>query len=80
MNNEEKTVEITISDFEELIITRTQFDMLVDTLINTARLNYRGDDIYIENEEVRTVLKLIRPYRLDSKFRELKEKDNEQSC
>lgn len=77
--NEDRFVMIPVSDFEEMIITRTHFDMLVDTLFENARLNYKGDDVYIENEEVRTVLKLICPYRLNAKLKELKENENEQS-
>ena len=75
--NEERFVMIPVSDFEEMIITRTHFDMLVDTLIENARLNYKEDDVYIENEEVRTVLKLICPNRLEQKFKKLKETENE---
>lgn len=73
----ENTVTISTIDYEELLLSSYKLDMLIEVLVDSARLNWNKTGLKYEEDQVNPILNLITPaYR--KTLKELKkEAENE---
>lgn len=62
-------------DYDEMLLDQNRFITLKDLLINTATLNYRGDNMEYDSNVINTLLNEYAPYEKRIRMRILKEKE-----
>ena len=70
---EKEITTIDLCDYEFLIKIRTEHDILIDTLFNSARLDYDGKSLRFDGYSIGELLKVLCPNRYESLFNSLKE-------
>lgn len=67
-----QTVTIELNDYEVLVRCRIALNFIKDVAFNTARLNYKDDDLYFDESQIRQIMKLIDGYRYRETFARLR--------
>lgn len=72
---ENRMVAIDVEEFARLVRNDMLLNMLLDALLESARLTWNKDDISFDESEIRGLVKLIRPLTYRRILTELQEKD-----
>ena len=79
MLGEERTVEITQSEYERLVQADVICDLLIDALYADAKLNWRKDSLMFEGDSINTIVPLVTESRYKRTLeRLLMEKEEEE--
>lgn len=74
--------EVTISkaDYELLLKDRIVLGLIANVAFKTAGLNYRGDDLHLNDDAIKNILKYTHSFEYQEAFARLKRKEeaNEQ--
>ena len=73
---DEKTVEISVREYKEVLELAYKAAMLKEAVLNTATLDFLGQELYFGGvSEVATVFKYAFPSEYERKLCELRDKD-----
>ena len=73
---EEKTVEISVQEYKEVLELAYKAAMLKEAVLNTATLDFLGQELYFGGvSEVATVFKYAFPSEYERKLCELRDKE-----
>lgn len=64
-------VQLPFEKYQYLIKTEVTSKLLLKGILNGMRLNYRGNELECDDDEIIAVLKLIAPDECDERFHEL---------
>lgn len=73
----ENTVQLTRTEFENLLKARFDLIMVKDVLLNQASIGWAGKYLIWDNETTSTILRYIIGSAYDKKLEELKKEDGE---
>lgn len=74
IENSLNTVEISRTEYDRLVTTKHSYRLLVEALLNEARLNYSGDKLIFDDAHgVDALLKYLKPELYNERLEELKE-------
>ena len=72
---ENRMVTVDVERYEGLILTDSQYDILLDALYEGARLSYDKQKLYFGGDSVDILLRLYTPLRYKTTLNALKEMD-----
>ena len=81
MDEMKNVVIVDVKKYESLVRDSEKVEVFINTLINSIRLDYRGEDLHIDNESVIIALQTVASEALakrEEKLREKWKKDHEE--
>ena len=81
MDGMKDVVIVNAEKYESLVRDSEKVEVFINTLINSIRLDYRGEDLHIDNESVIIALQTVASEALakrEEKLREKWKKDHEE--
>lgn len=66
-------------DHDELIITETRYNILIDALFETAHLSYDGKKLAFDAYPIEGFIKILCPNRYEKVYNALKEMDADET-
>lgn len=80
MNENNSVVTIETDQYDSLVATETKFDILTDSMLESAQLAFDRKSLRFDDEIICTLLKVMLNYRYDAKLEELQREREDTLC